>query len=168
MTAISKWIKLYNSPNEAIRIRAGEGLLRRGSELSLKLLLGILDNLGDKGLGGKAEKLLLERTDPELTDEMIVRLQSEDVFIREVACGVLGKSGDRKATAHLVRTLSDPHIMVRRAAGFALAELKDPASVSGLMRQYKQSAKDDLNVRFALECALEELKVEFARHPWLA
>jgi len=52
-------------------------------------------------------------------------------------------------------------MMVRRSAGFALAERRDPAAAAPLLQRYRESAHDDFNVRLALECALNALGVRF-------
>jgi HEAT repeat protein len=54
--------------------------------------------------------------------------------------------------------------MVRRAAGFALAEVKDPASIPRLLQRYNSSAKDDINVRWAMECALDAMGAAYTEH----
>ena len=125
MVDLEKWIKLYRSPNPAIRVRAAQALIHGGSEPPLSILLNILDELSDAGLGAGAEKALMSRNDPALFDEMIKRLDAEDWFIREVSCNILGKLGNRQATPYLLKQVNDSHLMVRRAAGFALALLKD-------------------------------------------
>ena len=88
---------------------------------------------------------------------MIQRLTSPDDFIREVACNVLGKSENWNATQHLIAMLDDPNMMVRRAAGFALAFLGDPSALETLRRQFDARQNDDVNVRWALETAIQKL-----------
>lgn len=166
MVDLDKWLKLYESSNTAIRIRAANALLHRGRDTPLSVLLNILDELSHHGLGAGAEKALLKRDDRELYDEMVKRIDSADWFIREVACNVLGKLGNFAATPHLLGKLDDPHIMVRREAGFALAFLQDTNAIPELKRQYKKRQNDDINVRFALETALRSLGVPFKEHPW--
>jgi HEAT repeat protein len=161
MDTLEHWLKLYRSRNLAIKLRAAYGLLNRGGEAPLPILLNILDTLSDEGLGAETEKALKQRRDPELVPEMISRLKSPDEFIREVACVVLGRAGDRRATTHLLGMLDDPHVWVRRQAAFALALLSDPASVSELKRQYMLRQNDDVNVRFGIETALCSLRVEY-------
>jgi HEAT repeat protein len=141
--------------------------LERGDEVPLQILLDIFDNLSLKGLGlREIEKTLKKRKDPQLVYEMIDRLKSEEPYIRESACGILGELQDNVATVHLLKMIDDPHMLVRRAAGFALAHLKDPSSIDEIKRQYQRHANDDRNVRAALECALDEMKVKYTRHPF--
>lgn len=166
MADLDKWLRLYESSNPDVRIRAANALLHRGNEIPLWILLSILDEFPHSGLGADAEKVLLKRDDPELFDEMVKRLNSEDWFIREVACNVLGKLGNLAATPHLLGKLDDPHIMVRRGAGFALAFLKDSNTIPELKRQYEKRRDDDINVRLALERALRSLGATFKEHPW--
>jgi HEAT repeat protein len=161
MDKLEHWLKLYGSRNREVKIRAARGLLRKGSEIPLPVLLSVFDTLSNEGLGAAAEKALKQRRDPELVPEMIARLKSPDDFIREVACTVLGRVGDRRATSNLLGMLNDPHMMVRRSAAFALASLKDPASIPELKRQRALRRSDDTNVRFAIECALKELGEEY-------
>ena len=165
MVDLADWITLYGSSRLEVKVRAARSLLHRASEVPLSLLLDILDELSDAGLGAETEKALLKRNDPELFDEMIKRLDAGDSFIREVGCNVLGRLGDNRATLYLLKRLADPHVMVRREAGFALAFLKDPSAIPELKRQYEMRKDDDINVRMALEAALKNLGVEFERHP---
>jgi HEAT repeat protein len=159
MNTIDQWLELYMSEDPAIRVRAAQGLLNRGDEIPLPVLLNILDSLCDQGLGAATEKVLKSRRDEQLTQEMISRLSSANHFIREVACEVLGSLGDRVATSQLLERLNDPYLMVRRAAALALGSLKDPASVSELKRQYLLQ-QSDLNMELAIGSALKELGVE--------
>jgi HEAT repeat protein len=154
MNTVEQWLKLIRSENRTVRIRAAEGLLNRGDEIPLPVLLSIFD----QGLGVSVGKVLKRRRDKELCQEMISRLSSSNHVIREVACEVLGSLGDRAATYHLLGMLNDPYLMVRRAAAFALCSLKDPASVSELKRQY-ELPKSDLNMELAIGSALRELGI---------
>jgi HEAT repeat protein len=105
-TEIKELIKFYKSDNEVIRIRAARLLVKRGDEVPLQILLDIFDNLSLKGLGlPKIEKNLKERKDPQLVYEMIDRLRSEESYIRESACGILGELQDNVATAHLLKMI---------------------------------------------------------------
>ena len=157
MNRLYEWLKLYNSPNRIVKIRAARGLLMNGGAIPLTVLLSVFDTLSNEGLGAAAEEALKLHSDPELVPEMIARLKSPDDFIREASCSILGEAGDRRATSYLLDMLNDPHVMVRRAAGFALASLKDPASIPELKRQAVLRRSDDINVRLAIDCALKEL-----------
>ena len=95
----------------------------------------------------------------------VLALKHNDPWIREGACSVLGSFDDRNATWPLVQALSDPHLMVRRQAAFALVSLRDPESANAIKARYAVSGNDDINVRFALECALRELGVTFEEWP---
>jgi len=159
MNTLDKWLQLYMSEDPAIRIRAGQGLLNRGDEIPLPVLLNILDTLCEQGLGAATLKVLKRRRDEQLPQEMISRLSSANNFIREVACEVLGCLRDPVATSHLLEMLTDPYLLVRRAAAFALGSLKDPASVSELKKQYLLQ-QSDLNMELAIGSALKQLGVE--------
>ncbi|HUI80685.1 MAG TPA: HEAT repeat domain-containing protein [Bryobacteraceae bacterium] len=130
----------------------------------MSIILEILDDLHNHGLGAGVQRILLSREDPELVDEMLSRLQSPAPFVREVACNVLGHKGGRKVTDALLAALVDQSMMVRRAAGFALANVSDPSSIPQLLEGYRASANDDINVRGALECALDQMGADYTEH----
>jgi HEAT repeat protein len=54
--------------------------------------------------------------------------------------------------------------MVRRAAGLALADIRDPSSIPRLLQRYRTSANDNINVRAAMECALDEMGADYTKH----
>jgi HEAT repeat protein len=157
MPTVQDWLRFYWSENTAIRVRAANVLLERAVDVSLDVLIEIFESLSCKGLGARAERALLQRRDKELVPKLIVMLQSKDHFVREVACNVLGQFGDKAATPHLLRMIDDPYVMVRRAAGFGLAFMKDPSSLAELKKQYERHRNDDSNVVMALQCALQSL-----------
>jgi len=163
---IDAWLGFYGSDDREKRIRGAQGLLSRGEEAPLPVLLEILDDLHAAGLGAETERVLRRRRDPELYAEMVGRLHAPSVFVQGVACGVLGELGESRATPHLVEALRSSHLMTRRAAGFALAELADPASEAGLRGAYGGAEEDDINVRMAMECALDVLGVDYEKHPY--
>jgi hypothetical protein len=150
-------IKLFRSQNRAIRVRAAKVLLNRWRDVPLNIILEILDDLYNQGLGAGVQSILLKREDPELVEAMLSRLQSPAPFVRETACTVLGQKGGRKVTGVLLAALGDQSMMVRRAAGIALAYVGDPSSIPQLLERYRASANDDINVRTALERALDEM-----------
>jgi HEAT repeat protein len=152
-------LRLCRSANLVVRVRAA-ALLLADAHVPLNVLLEILDELHNNGLGAATERVLLRRPDVELVDEMIRRVRSGAPFVREVACSVLGRLGDRRATASLLSALDDPSPLVRRAAGYALAQLNDPASATALLNRYHH-AGDDINVRMAIECALRALGADY-------
>jgi HEAT repeat protein len=157
-----KVLQLFRSENLTVRTRAAAMLL--DEDVPLPMLLEILDELHDQGLGAETERVLLRRSDAELIPEMIHRMKSPDLFVKEVACRVLGQMGGPEATPHLVTALRDPSMWIRRTAGFALATLKDPRSADALVQRYREAAREDPNVILALECALKALGVPFERH----
>jgi HEAT repeats len=157
-------IKLFRSQNRAIRIRAAKVLIHRWRDVPLTIILEILDDLHNHGLGAAVERILLKRKDPELVDAMVSRLQSPAPFVREVACTVLGHKGGRNVTDVLLSALDDPALMVRRAAGLALADIRDPSSIPRLLQCYRTSANDNINVRAAMECALDQMGAVYTKH----
>jgi HEAT repeat protein len=160
MPNIQEWVGMYSSQNREVKLRAAQGLLQRAEESPLEILVEILETLSWEGLGANAERALLKRREPEVAPKMIALLASKDHFVREVACNVLGHFGDRTATPHLLRMIDDPHMVVRRAAGFGLAFLNDPSSLTELKKKYECHRDDDSNVVMALQCALQTLGVE--------
>ncbi|MEZ6032340.1 MAG: HEAT repeat domain-containing protein [Planctomycetaceae bacterium] len=157
MPDIHDWIRMYASQNRVVRFRAAQGLLDRANDIPLNLLVDILQNWSHEGLGAKAERSLLNRRDADLVPKMVSLLASADSFVQEVACGVLGHSGDYSATEHLLQMVDDPDMMVRRAAGFALAYLNDRSALPYLKSLYERHRNDDSNVVMALQCALKTL-----------
>jgi HEAT repeat protein len=158
-------MRLFRSPNLAVRVRAAKVLMNHGSDLPLSIILEILDDLHGQRLGAGVERILLKRDDAELVRAMVDRLRSPAPFVRDVACKVLGHKGGCNVTDALVAALQDPSVMVRRAAALALAEVRDPTSVPRLLQRYKASAKDDINVRWAMERALDEMGAAYRKHP---
>lgn len=157
MPTVDDWVRLYSSDNRTIRLRAAKGLLERCDEAPLSVLIDILIHLSHEGLGQKAMTSLSKRTDHELVSEMIELLRSDDPWLREAACEILGHTGNTVGTQHLLRMLDDPHVMVRRAAGFGLASLNDPSSIDEVRSQYERHKTDDINVVWAIKCALKSL-----------
>jgi len=131
----------------------------------LPVLLEILDDMAEDGLGGPVLRVLRRRRDPELLREMVARVGSSSWFIRDVSCAVLGELKDRRATPVLLIALHDRELMVRRTAAFALAFIKDPESEAEVRRTYAGARTDNINFRMALECALDELGATYERHP---
>lgn len=161
MPDLNSWIDLFRSDNRTIKIRAAKALLAR-DDAPLWTLLEILDKLSYDGLGALAERQLLTRRDDDLLDAMLQRLASDDNFVREVACSVLGAIGNSNATTYLLNALNDPHIMVRRAAGFAIGRIGDQNAIPELTRIYT-TRSHETNVRWAIETALRSLGVDPAR-----
>jgi HEAT repeat protein len=157
--------ELFRSRDQAIRVRAAKVLLDRECDVPLDIMLEILDELHNHGLGAGVERTLLRREDPELVNAMVSRLRSPAPFVREVACKVLGNKGGYEVTSLLLAALADQSMMVRRAAGFALANVGDPSSIPQLLERYRASTNDDINVRAALECALDQMGAVYTKHP---
>lgn len=166
MPTIANWLRLFESHRRDIQFRAARALLDRSDEVPLRVLTRILDDPSMEGLGAKVERALLRRTGPELRSAMVARLlTASDPFVREASATVLGHSGATTAAPHLLAALRDPHVMLRRAAAFALALLEDASSEPELTRVYSLSVDDDINVRMALECALDALGASYVKHP---
>jgi HEAT repeat protein len=158
MPTVERYLSyLYGSRRE-LQIRAARDILAFEVPIPLKDLLFILDEFHAEGLGAATEKALMKRTTPELVGGMKVRLESPSPFVREVACNLLGRSGDMSATPDLIAKLRDPNMMVRRSAAFGLAFLKDPSALDAVRTVAAASADDDINVQMALNCAIRELR----------
>jgi HEAT repeat protein len=156
---LANWLALYNSANPDVRLRAAQALVKR-PDTPLRVLLDTLDTLSHKGLGADVCEALLSRQDPDLYKEMVGRLESNDHFLRETACTVLGRSGNPSISARLLPMLDDPHVAVRQAAGHALAALADPASTPEIRRRLVAHQNDNINVVVALQAALNALDSE--------
>lgn len=156
---LANCLELYNSANPVIRLRAAQSLLKR-PDTPLWALLDMLDTLSHNGLGADVSKALLSRRDSDLHNQMVARLESDDDFIRETACTVLGRSGVPNMSAKLLRMLDDPHVTVRQAAAHALAALAEPASTPEVRRRLVAHQNDDINVTMALQAALNALDSE--------
>lgn len=157
MPSLAEWRKHLYGTRPDLRLRAAGDLLKYNVALDLPDLLFIFENFSDLGLGAAAERALLRRAGAELVAPMIQWLSSPERDMRETACRVLGASGDFSATPHLLNALRDPVLMVRRAAGFALATLGDASAVPSLRKAAAAAVDDDTNVQAAISCALREL-----------
>ncbi|TWT64920.1 HEAT repeat domain-containing protein [Crateriforma conspicua] len=157
MPDINKWLTLFESENRVIRLRAAKHLLDC-DETPLSTLLEILDSYAYDGLGGKVMRVLATCSNPALADAMLNRLSSTDDFIREAACTVLGQPGNTRATPHLLAMLDDPHLMVRRAAGLAIARVGDSSALQSLVSRKSRHANDDINVKWAIDKAISALE----------
>ena len=157
MTDATKWQQLFRSANRDIRLRAASAMLER-QDTPVPILLEILDRHSHDGLGVHVERALLGRAAADLHDAMVERLSSPDDFVREVACTILGQSEDKRATRPLLGMLDDSHMMVRRAAGWALAALGDPSALVPLQRLQELRTSEDINVRMAIEAAIQKLQ----------
>jgi len=156
-SSLEKWIGLYRSKNQAVRIRAARILLHR-EDLPLWILLDLLNSHLSKYIGVNIEDTLLSRNDPELVDEMIGRLNSEETWMRELACRALGRMGGRRSTPHLLRCTRDSNIMVRRSAIIALGQLGDRTVIPQLRQMLEELKCDDVNFVLAIQTALRDLE----------
>jgi hypothetical protein len=95
-------IKLFRIQDWAIRVRAAKVLMHCWRDVPLNIILEILDDLHNPGLGADVGRILLKREDRELVDAMVSRLRSPAPFVRETACKVLGHKGGRKITGVLL------------------------------------------------------------------
>jgi hypothetical protein len=163
MPDFKEWMRLYASPSPNTRRRAAIGILNRGDEAPLELLIDILNSSQLQSLGAKTEKVLLKRTDQQLVPAMIGLLGSENDFVREVACNVLGNSGYHVATPYLLRMVDDDRMMVRRAAGLGLAFLNDKSALPELRQSLERHRDDDPNVVAALKGAINTLEGNVGR-----
>jgi HEAT repeat protein len=85
--------------------------------------------------------------------------------MRFVAAGILGRLGDRRATAPLVGLLDDGDIKVRAAGAEALGALGDPRAANPLARGLEREWED--RSRLAMIIALVQLKDTRALEPLL-
>lgn len=156
MPTLAEWqAHLYGSRRD-LQLRAAKALLSREAEVQLADLLYIFDHFALDGLGASVERALLRRAGPELVAPMSARLASAERFRKEIACRVLGSCGDFAATPSLLAALRDPVMIVRKAAGNALASLKDPAALPALREAAKVALTDDRDVQAAIDYAIRE------------
>ena len=57
-------LKLFRSPNRTVRVRAAKLLLARPEGVSLDVVLEMLDDLYNQGLGAGVERVLLNSSRP--------------------------------------------------------------------------------------------------------
>jgi len=165
MPELNEWMKLFRSTNPIVRKRALEAILKRDEPELCSFVLSVFVEYYCQGFGAALERWLTTHKCPGTVEAMISALKQKDPLIREGACIVLGSIGDRKATWPLVHALSDRKMPVRRQAAYALVQIGDPDSANAIKTRYAKSRKDDINVRFALECALRKLGVDFEEWP---
>lgn len=164
MESKDKWLSLFNSSNLDIRIRAARNLLIYHKNMSMNVLLEILDELHYKGLGADTERLILERRDPNLRLEMLKRVSSSSPFVREVACKYLKVCKNKDDLPILLSSLQDENNMVRLCAISAIREINEPSCAEELFTSYKlfiENETDDLNdsnVKWFIYCLESQLK----------
>lgn len=123
MPDTSHWLRLYESPNPSVRLRAAHALLERSAEVPLSVLLELTD-ASDPKLQDRAWVALCHRSEAELLPAMAQQLASSDADRRACACRVLGSSGNPEALSLVAPYLQDPSTQVRRAAAQAYEELR--------------------------------------------
>jgi len=160
MDKIEKLIASYHSARPAVKAKALELILRETDRRLTPILLNAFREVG----GHKVIVLAMIRVaDPDLIPPMIAFLAHPEPWRRAGACDVLGALRDPAATVPLLQRLKDPHPWTQAAAARALAHSKDPRSAEPLLERYLASRGEDLNVKWALEDALEALGVEYQR-----
>lgn len=152
---VEAWIALLGSDNVEIRTRAARQLIGR-DDTPLDVLVIILEELSDRGLGAGVRRALLGRTDPDLADRMLDCLSSPNESTRVIACDVLGPLGDRRAVGPIIELVDDPSWRVGRAAITALGQLGD-ASAAPVLRRRFLDVGTDVNLELALHGALTAL-----------
>jgi hypothetical protein len=104
---------------------------------------------------------LTRHRDPALVEPLLHHLTDPDIHVREAACNALGIVQDRRATPSLVARLDDAHPVVRRAAAFALADLRDPQAADALLRHWQERIEENINVRMGVRAALKALDIPY-------
>jgi HEAT repeat protein len=117
-------VKALSSPNPRVRSNAA-------------LVLGAIVQPGETG---------------DFLQPLIFLLQDSDDVARAEAAGALGKIGDREATPHLVKALSDRYTLIRLRAAVSLGAIRDPAAVPALIQAL---GDDNDRVRVAAHKALQ-------------
>lgn len=106
------------------------------------------------------EDLTMEDGKP--TDSWIRDLYDEKAPTRCTAAYELGKAGDLRAVAHLVKALKDAYFSVRRYAAESLGILGNEEAVGGLIEALDD---DDLDFREAVVGALARITNQFFSSP---
>ncbi|HET8627837.1 MAG TPA: HEAT repeat domain-containing protein [Thermomicrobiales bacterium] len=156
MSHIEHWMRLYSSANPVVRERALAALANAPDPRVTPVLLDAFEHYQEYP-GVDTVRAMQQSRDPALLEPMLRFSTHPDAQIRAGACEVLGALADRRATPALVERLGDEDIWVRRAAGFALAAVRDPAALEPLRQRYDGYPADDINVRVALHTALRAL-----------
>lgn len=147
MDRVGQWIRLYNSPNPEVKRRAVQSLLRFQDPRIFPLLLDAFKSVGP---GSDISKYLQQWGDETIVEPMIEFAEDSDPGLRELACDVLGRLEDRRATPVLIRRLDDPYSMVGERAAWALAWLRDPLSRIALERKLAEEG-----ITWSMKSALE-------------
>lgn len=163
MSNTRDWKRLLRSNSLQIRRRAAAALIEH-DDLPLEILLEILDLFPSDGFERKIERSLLKRDGTDLFESMVKRLTSTEIFIREVACKVLGRSCNLNAAMHLVPLLEDPNSRVRCAAGTGLILLANPNTIEALRRHLQANIGDYGGVRWWITSEMEKLERRFPEH----
>ena len=140
----------------AVRLRALAALAQVTDPRVTSILLDAFEHYQDNR-GVDLVKAMQRSQDPALVESLLRLSTHSDAAIRRGACEVLGTLGDHRSTPFLVERLADSDMWVRRAAGHALARLRDPRAADALQRRYEDYPDDDVNVRMALCVALRDL-----------
>src|SRR5947208_1536803 len=96
---------------------------------------------------------------------MVSRLRHRHRSFARWRASCLATKASRRVTGVLLAALADRSMMVRRAAGFARANVSDPSVIPQLLERYRPSANDEINVRAALECALDQMGADYTSIP---
>jgi len=128
--AIEPLIERLGDVNSNVCAAAHAALQLMGQTRMAGALVGALE--GDEEACGELARLVSEG-DSWPVDLMIRRLSDSTVRVRERACAILGKLGDRRATKFLIERLADANSDVRESACAALGELRDQLAVVALI-----------------------------------
>jgi HEAT repeat protein/Zn-dependent protease with chaperone function len=138
--------------NAAWAIGEVRGSMFVGRSDALAPLIRLLSD-GDATVRRAAAFGLSELKDGDAVDPLIAALADRDEAMRGMVVVALAEIRDRRATPALAQTvITDSSAEIRRAAAWALGELKDPRAVDALNR-----ALHDPPVRAAAEQALAEI-----------
>jgi hypothetical protein len=157
---VDQWLRFFANPNPAVQKRALPALLDSDDP---RVISTLVDAFGEYGGYRGLLEAVTRRRDPAIVEPMLGYLNHPDHFIRAAACEVLGVLGDKRATLPLTARLEDSHMVVRRGAAFALANLRDARAADALLRRWYEHPDENINVKMGLAAALKALGIAYDR-----
>lgn len=103
------------------------------------------------GLGQLAAK------HPEAVEHLLPLLTDQNATVRLTVARTLGDIGVASAAENLLPLLHDENLQVRFWAATALGQIKHPAAVASLFSLLQENADQDLYLRHAAVCALDQI-----------
>jgi tetratricopeptide (TPR) repeat protein/HEAT repeat protein len=105
--------------------------------------------------------------DPGVIDEVLPLMEHQEIALREAATFTIGRSGDRRAVAPLVKALTDRQTSVQVLACLGLAQIDDPRVAPAVIGVVKDATRLD-SVRAACAYAIGVRRIASASPVLLA